>query len=78
MARFFQVVYNLVEGECFYIENTETHETCIEAEAENLFAELSRNENMEAAILEFENNELTSYDYHGKRAYNLWVAEYES
>lgn len=78
MARFFQVVYNLVEGDCFYIENTETHETYIEAKAENLFAELSRDENMEAAILEFENSELISYDYHGKRAYDLWIAEYEN
>ena len=78
MARFFQVVYNLVEEDCFFIENTETHETCIEEEAENLFAELSRDENMEAAILEFENNELISYDYHGERAYDLWIAEYES
>ena len=78
MARFFQVVYNLVEEDCFYIENTEVHETGIEAEADDLFAELSQDENMEAVILEFEDNELISYDYHGKRAYDLWVAEYES
>ena len=78
MTRFFQVVYNLVEDNEFYPENTETYETCIEAEAEELFAELTHEAGMEAAIMEFEDGEMISYDYHGKRAYDLWVAEYES
>ena len=78
MARFFQVVYNLVEEDCFFDENTETYETGIEAEAEKLFTELTHITGMEAAILEFEDNEMISYDYHGDRAYDLWVAEYES
>ena len=78
MERFFQVVYNLIEEDCFFDENTETYETCIEAEAEDLFAELTHKTGMEAAIMKFENGELISYDYHGKRAYNLWVSEYEN
>jgi ketol-acid reductoisomerase len=78
MARFFQVVYNLVEENCFFDENTETYETCFEAEAVDLFGELIHKAGMEVAIMEFEGDEMISYDYHGDRAYDLWVAEYES
>ena len=78
MVKIFRVIYNQVENNEFYPENTEFYKTWDEAEAEDLFAELTHKAGMEAAILEFEDGEMISYDYHGERAYDLWVAKYES